>query len=73
MKYQLLWISSEDGQVYSNGANSKEELKRKINYFMNIKNLKLNDNDKFDNIQVSKKISRNHYEILSTNEVFNKI
>lgn len=59
MKYEMLWISSEDKQAYSNGANTKKELKEKLDYFVNVKGLKLNDTDRFDNIQISKKTLSN--------------
>ena len=72
-KYEMLWVSSKDNQAYSNYANSKKELKEKLDYFVNVKGLKLNDTDKYDNIQVSKKTSNGHYEILTENEVMNEI
>lgn len=73
MKYEMLWISSKDKQAYSNGANTKKELKEKLDYFVNVKGLKLNDTDRFDNIQVSKRIARKHYEILSEKEVLKEM
>ncbi len=73
MKYEMLWISSKNNQAYSNYASNKKELKEKLDYFVNVKGLKLNDIDRFDNIQVSKRIRKNTYEILSEKEVLNEI
>ena len=50
MKYELLWLSSKDDKFYSNYANTKQELKEKLDYFVNELGLKLNDNDRYDNI-----------------------
>ena len=72
MKYELLWIDSKTGTFYSNGANTKKELKEKLDYFVNVKGLKLNDTDRFDNIQVSKKTG-NKYLILTEKEVLDEI
>lgn len=72
MKYELLWIDSKTGTFYSNGASTKKELKEKLDYFVNVKGLKLNDTDRFDNIQVSKKIG-NKYLILTEKEVLDEI
>ena len=73
MKYELLWLSSKDRQLYSNYASTKKELKSKLDYFVNVMGLKLNDTDRFDNIQVSKRIKKDHYQILSENDVLNEI
>ena len=72
MKYEMLWISSKDKQAYSNCANTKQELKRKLDYFVNVIGLKLNDEDRFDNIQVSKKI-KDKQLILTEQEVLNEV
>ena len=37
MKYEMLWISSKDNQAYSNYAKNQRELKRKLDYFVNVK------------------------------------
>ena len=71
MKYQLLW-KTKDGTFYSNYANSKRELKEKLDYFVNVKGLLLNDIDTYNNIQVSKKVNKK-WLILSENEVYNEI
>lgn len=73
MKYEMLWISSKDNQAYSNYANSKKELKEKLDYFVNVKGLKLNNTDRFDNIQVSRKIKKDTYEILSAEETLDEV
>lgn len=72
MKYQLLW-QTENGTVYSNSAKNNKELKKKLDYFVNVKGLKLNDTDKYDNIQVSKKQKNGNYLILTEKEVLNEI
>lgn len=72
MKYQLLW-KTENGAVYSNYAKNNKELKKKLDYFVNVKGLKLNDTDKYDNIQVSKKQKNGNYLILTEEEVLNEI
>ena len=56
-----------------NYANSKRELKEKLDYFVNVKGYKMNDTDEYDNIQVSKKIEGNYWLILSANEVLNEV
>lgn len=73
MKYEMLWVSEKDKQAYSNYAKDKKELKRKLDYFVNVKGLKLNDNDRFDNIQVSKILKGGKRLIMSENEVINEI
>lgn len=73
MKYEMLWVSEKDKQAYSNYAKDKKELKRKLDYFVNVKGLKLNDNDRFDNIQVSKILKNGKRLIMSENEVINEI
>ena len=72
MKYQLLW-KTENGTVYSNYAKNNKELKEKLDYFVNVKGLKLNDTDRYDNIQVSKKQKNGNYLILTEEEVLNEI
>lgn len=72
MKYQLLW-KTENGTVYSNSAKNNKELKEKLDYFVNVKGLKLNDTDRYDNIQVSKKQKNGNYLILTEEEVLNEI
>lgn len=72
MKYQMLWISSKDNQAYSNYAKDRRELKRKLDYFVNVKGLKLNDKDRLDNIQVSKRVGKK-YLILTENEVLDEV
>ena len=66
MNYQMLWLD-KNKNAYSNYAKNKKELKSKLDYFMNKKGLKLNDYDRFNNIQVSKKI-KGSWLILNTNE-----
>lgn len=73
MKYEMLWVSEKDKQAYSNYAKDKKELKRKLDYFVNVKGLKLNDNDRFDNIQVSKVLKNGKRLIMSENEVLNEV
>lgn len=73
MKYEMLWVSEKDKQAYSNYAKDKKELKRKLDYFVNVKGLKLNDNDRFDNIQVSKILKNGKRLIMSENEVIDEI
>lgn len=73
MKYEMLWVSEKDKQSYSNYAKDKKELKRKLDYFVNVKGLKLNDNDRFDNIQVSKVLKNGKRLIISENEVLNEV
>lgn len=73
MKYEMLWVSEKDKQSYSNYAKDKKELKRKLDYFVNVKGLKLNDNDRFDNIQVSKVLKNGKRLIMSENEVLNEV
>ena len=73
MKYELLWHSEKDNTFYSNYATSKKELKEKLDYFVNVKGLKLNDTDKFDNIQVSKVLKNGKRLIMSENEVLNEV
>lgn len=73
MKYEMLWVSEKDKQAYSNYAKDKKELKRKLDYFVNVKGLKLNDTDRFDNIQVSKILKGGKRLIMSENEVINEI
>ena len=73
MKYEMLWVSEKDKQAYSNYAKDKKELKRKLDYFVNVKGLKLNDNDRFDNIQVSKILKNGKRLIMSENEVLNEV
>lgn len=73
MKYEMLWISSKDNQAYSNYAKNQRELKRKLDYFVNVKGLKLNDKDRFDNIQVSKRKPFGKWQILSENEVLDEV
>ena len=71
MKYQILWLA-EDKTLYSNYAKNIKELKSKIEYFTKEKHLKLNNEDRFNNLQVSKKVN-GKYLILSTKEVLNMI
>lgn len=69
--FQMLWLD-ENRNAYSNYADDIKELKRKLDYFINEKGLKLNDDDRFNNIQVSKKI-KGGWLILGTDEVLNMI
>lgn len=74
MKYEILWLSSKDNHsLYSNYAKNRKELKRKLDYFINELGLKLNDEDRFDNLQVSKKTLRRTWMILSSKEVLKEI
>lgn len=73
MKYELLWLSEKDNTLYSNYAKNKKELKSKLDYFVNVKGLKLNDNDRFDNIQVSKILRGGKRLILTEKEVLNEV
>ena len=72
MKYEIYWLS-EDKTLYSNYAKNKRELKSKVNYFVNEKGLKLNDNDRFNNLQVSKRLRNGHWLILSAQEMLNEM
>lgn len=71
MKYQMLWLA-EDKTLYSNYAKNIKELKSKIEYFIKEKHLKLNNEDRFNNLQISKKVN-GKYLILSAEEVLNMI
>lgn len=73
MKYEMLWLSEKDNMLYSNYAKSKKELKSKLDYFVNVKGLKLNDNDRFDNIQVSKILKGGRRLILTEKEVLDEV
>ena len=73
MKYELLWTSSKDKAVYSSYAKNKRDLKEKLDYFVNVKGLKLNDEDILDNIQVSKRIAKIGWLILTSKEVIEEI
>ena len=69
----MLWLSEKDNMLYSNYAKSKKELKSKLDYFVNVKGLKLNDNDRFDNIQVSKILKGGRRLILTEKEVLDEV
>ena len=71
MKYQILWLA-EDKTLYSNYSKNIKELKRKIEYFTKTKHLKLNNKDRFNNLQVSKKVN-GKYLILSAEETLHII
>lgn len=71
MKYQILWLA-EDKTLYSNYAKNIKELKSKIEYFIKEKHLKLNNEDRFNNLQISKKVKGKQI-ILNAEEVLDMI
>lgn len=72
MKYELLWLDP-NGVCYSNYAKSDGELARLLTYFLGEKQLKLNDYDRYNNIQVSLKQGRDKWLILTQAEVMDII
>ena len=70
-KYEMLFTINN--QLYSNYASSKKELRRKLIYFVNDKGLLINDYDRENNIQVSKKIRGGKWLIYSTSELLNDL
>lgn len=71
MKYQILWLA-ENKTLYSNYAKNIKELKSKIEYFIKEKHLKLNNEDRFNNLQISKKVKGKQI-ILNAEEVLDMI
>ena len=74
MKYEMLILSSKGSHpLLSNYAKNKKELKGNLDYFINELGYKLNDEDRYDNIQVSKRLRNGKWLILSSAEVYNEI
>lgn len=78
MKYEIIikhkTDANERGYIfYSNYANTKRDLKEKLDYLVNVLGYKLNDTDEYDNVQVSKRLKKDCYEILSATEILDEV
>ena len=73
MKYELIWRSSKNNVIYSSYAKNKKDLKERLEYLVNVKGLKLNDEDRLDTIQVSKRIAKIGWLILTSKEVIKEM
>ena len=72
-RYELVWIRSFDNQFFTIYVNGKKELKEQLNYLIDEFQLNLNDNDRFDNIQVIKILKNEKRIILSKYEVYEEL